>query len=42
VVHIATVALGLVAFAASAYAARTYALGLGAVYIVVAIWERAA
>jgi hypothetical protein len=42
VVHIATVALGLVASAASAYAARTYALGLGAVYIVVAIWERAA
>jgi len=38
VVHIATGALGLVAFAAGAYAARTYALGLGAVYIVVAIW----
>src|SRR5215218_8488977 len=38
VVHIATGALGLLAFAAGAYAARTYALGLGAVYIVVAIW----
>jgi hypothetical protein len=38
VVHIATGALGLVAFAAGAYAARTYAFVLGAVYIVVAIW----
>jgi hypothetical protein len=38
VVHIATGVLGLVAFAAGAYAARAYALGLGAVYIVVAIW----
>ena len=38
VVHIATGALGLAAFAAGAYAARTYALALGAVYIVVAIW----
>ena len=38
VVHIATGALGLLAFAGGAYAARTYALGLGAVYIVVAIW----
>src|SRR5919197_413078 len=38
VVHIATGALGLIAFATGAYAARTYALGLGAVYIVVAIW----
>jgi uncharacterized protein (UPF0333 family) len=38
VVHIATGALGLAAFAAGAYAARTYAFGLGAVYIVVAIW----
>jgi uncharacterized protein (UPF0333 family) len=38
VVHIATGALGLLAFAAGAYAARTYALGLGAIYIVVAIW----
>jgi hypothetical protein len=35
VVHIATGALGLLA---AGYAARTYALGLGAVYIVVAIW----
>src|SRR5919198_1283689 len=38
VVHIATGALGLLAFAGGAYAARTYALGLGAVYILVAIW----
>jgi uncharacterized protein (UPF0333 family) len=38
VVHIATGALGLLAFAGGAYAARTYALGLGAIYIVVAIW----
>jgi hypothetical protein len=38
VVHILTGALGLLAFAAGAYAARTYALGLGAVYIVVAVW----
>jgi hypothetical protein len=38
VVHLATGALGLVAFAAGAYAARTYALGLGAVYIVGAVW----
>jgi uncharacterized protein (UPF0333 family) len=38
VVHLATGALGLLAFAGGAYAARAYALGLGAVYIVVAIW----
>ena len=38
VVHILTGALGLLAFAGGAYAARTYAFGLGAVYIVVAIW----
>jgi hypothetical protein len=37
-VHIVTGALGLLAFAAGAYAARQYALVLGAVYIVVAIW----
>ena len=37
-VHVATGALGLLALAAGAYAARAYALGLGAVYIVVAIW----
>jgi Domain of unknown function (DUF4383) len=35
VVHIATGALGLLA---AGYAARAYALGLGAVYIVVAVW----
>jgi hypothetical protein len=35
IVHIVTGALGLIAFR---YAAREYALGLGAVYIVVAIW----
>src|SRR5919106_6908388 len=34
----ATGALGLLALAAGAYAVRAYALGLGAVYIVVAIW----
>jgi hypothetical protein len=38
VIHIATGALGLAAFAAGPYAARTYAFGLGAVYLVVAIW----
>jgi len=38
VVHIASGALGLLAFAGGAYAARAYAFGLGAVYIVVAIW----
>jgi Domain of unknown function (DUF4383) len=38
VVHVATGALGLIAFAAGAYAARTYALALGLVYVVVAIW----
>src|SRR6059036_3772747 len=38
VVHIATGALGLLAFAGGAYAARQYALGLGVVYIAVAIW----
>jgi hypothetical protein len=37
-VHIATGALGLLAYAAGAYAARSYALGLGLVYVVVAIW----
>src|ERR671930_1039366 len=35
VVHLATGALGLLAVG---YAARTYALGLGAVYIVVVVW----
>src|SRR5919204_4123346 len=35
VVHLATGALGLLAVG---YAARTYALGLGAVYIGVAVW----
>jgi uncharacterized protein DUF4383 len=37
-VHIATGVLGLLAFTAGASAARSYALGLGVVYIVVAIW----
>jgi Domain of unknown function (DUF4383) len=37
-VHIATGALGLAAFAGGAYAARTYAWGLGVVYIAIAIW----
>jgi hypothetical protein len=38
VVHIATGLLGLVAFAAGGAASRAYALGLGLVYAVVAIW----
>ena len=38
VVHLATGALGLVAYASGVNAARSYALGLGAVYIAVAIW----
>jgi hypothetical protein len=37
-VHIASGALGLLAFAAGARASRTYALVFGVVYIVVAIW----
>lgn len=37
VVHIATGALGLAAFAGGAYAAGAYALGLGVVYIAVAV-----
>jgi Domain of unknown function (DUF4383) len=38
VVHILTGALGLLAFSAGAYAARQYALALGAIYLVVAAW----
>jgi hypothetical protein len=38
VVHIATGVLGLAAFALGAYAARAYALGLGIVYLGVALW----
>jgi hypothetical protein len=38
VVHIATGALGLLAYAAGGYAARQYALGLGVVYLIVAVW----
>jgi hypothetical protein len=37
-VHILTGAVGLAAFAAGAYASRLYALGFGAIYVVVAIW----
>ena len=37
-VHIASCALGLLAFASGPAASRTYALAFGAVYIVVAIW----
>lgn len=37
-VHVITGALGLLAFAAGARAARTYALAFGAIYIVIAIW----
>jgi hypothetical protein len=38
IVHIATGLLGLAAFSAGAYASRTYALGLGLVYVAVAVW----
>jgi hypothetical protein len=38
VVHIASGAVGLLAYSAGANASRTYAFGFGAVYIVVAIW----
>jgi hypothetical protein len=38
VVHIATGALGLLAFATSARTARLYALGLGVVYVAIAVW----
>ena len=37
-VHILTGVLGLLAFATGAYAARTYALALGVVYLLVAAW----
>lgn len=37
-IHLASGALGLLAFAAGAQASRLFALGFGAVYIVVAIW----
>jgi Domain of unknown function (DUF4383) len=37
-VHIGTGLLGLLAYTAGATASRQYALGLGAVYVVVAIW----
>lgn len=37
-VHLATGALGLIAYMAGARASRTYALGIGVVYIAVAIW----
>jgi hypothetical protein len=38
VVHILTGVLGLLAFAAGAYAARTYAMALGILYLAVAAW----
>jgi hypothetical protein len=38
VVHILTGVLGLLAFSVGVYAARQYALAVGAVYIVFAIW----
>ena len=38
IVHLASGALGLLAFRAGARASRTYALAFGAVYIVVAAW----
>jgi hypothetical protein len=37
-VHIASGALGVLAFTAGPRASRTYALAFGAIYIVVAIW----
>lgn len=37
-IHVASGALGLLAFSAGARASRTYALAFGAIYIVVAIW----
>src|SRR3954454_14795647 len=37
-VHIASGAVGLLAYRAGARASRTYALAFGAIYIVVAIW----
>src|SRR5436190_24310423 len=37
-VHIATGALGLLAYSAGARSSRTYALGIGVVYIIVALW----
>ncbi len=38
VVHILTGVLGLLAYGVGAYAARSYAMVLGAVYLVVAAW----
>src|SRR6185295_10211401 len=38
VLHILTGVLGLLAYGAGAYAARTYALGMGVVYLLVAAW----
>src|SRR5687767_5468645 len=38
VVHIVTGVLGLAAFRAGAHSARTYAMALGVVYLVVAAW----
>jgi len=38
VVHILTGVLGLIAYGAGVYAARTYALALGIVYLAVAAW----
>jgi hypothetical protein len=37
-VHILTGVLGLLAYGAGVYAARSYALALGAVYLLVAVW----
>lgn len=38
IVHIASGALGLLAFMAGLAASRTYALAFGAIYVVVAVW----
>jgi hypothetical protein len=37
-VHILTGVIGLLAFGAGLYAARTYAMALGIVYLLVAVW----
>jgi hypothetical protein len=38
VLHVMTGVLGLLAFSAGAYAARTYAMAVGLLYLAVAVW----
>ena len=38
VLHVMTGVLGLLAFRAGAHAARTYAMGVGLLYVAVAVW----